>query len=241
MLGFFDILNEALKNGDWHEYAGMGFFIGPKPDGNHLQAHCQHSAQVPNLWSCDPWDLTYGEVENRRQIQIAVKGFRKYMPGFQNAYLTKIGMEMRLREGRRIMGDYILKREDVGSNRRFYDCIGKSTFGAGAIHVANNNTLAASKDGVTPVGDRGTYDLCYRMLVPKKIENLLVAGKHVSAERACYQRFLHETMVSGQAAGAAAALCVKKGVTPRQLEEESYIKELQDILRNQRVILEGVH
>ena len=48
-------------------------------------------------------------------------------------------------------------------------------------------------------------------------------------------------MVSGQAAGAAAALCVKLGVTPRELEKEEYVKQLQDILRSQRVILEGVH
>ena len=48
-------------------------------------------------------------------------------------------------------------------------------------------------------------------------------------------------MVTGQAAGAAAALCVKLGVTPRQLEAEEYVKQLQDVLREQGVILEGVH
>jgi hypothetical protein len=240
ILGFFDILNEAIKNGDWHPYSGMGFFIGPKPDGNHLQAHCQHSAQVGNLWSCDPWDLTYGEIENRRQIKIAVNAFRKYLPGFQNAYITKMGVEMRLRDGRRIMGDYILGWDDVAEGRRHYDCIGKSTFSAGAVHIATNDTLGASKRGVVSPPNKGTYDLPYRMLVPRKIENLLIAGKHVSAERCAYQRFLQETMVSGQAAGAAAALCVKHGVTPRQLEDEKYVKELQDILRSQRVILEGV-
>ncbi len=241
MLGFYDIMNEAIKNGDWHPYAGMGFFIAPKPDGNRILAHCQHSAQVPNLWSCDPWDLTYGEVENRRQIKIAVNAFRKYMPGFQNAYISKIGTEMRLRDGRRIMGDYVLGWDDVAEGRRHYDCIGKSTFSAGAVHVADNRTIAASKRGTVQPPDGGTYDLPYRILVPRKIENLLVAGKHVSAERCAYQRFLQETMVTGQAAGAAAALCVKKGVTPRQLEDAKCIKELQDILRGQRVILDGVH
>ncbi len=241
MLGFFEIMEEATVNGDWHPYAGMGFFIGPKPDGGHLQAHCQHSAQVPNIWSCDPWDLTYAEVECRRQIQIAIKAFKKYMPGFKNAYLTKIGMELRLREGRRIMGDYVLGWDDVAEGRRHYDCIGKNTFSAGAVHVADNRTIAASGRGVVQPPDGGTYDMPYRMLVPKKIENLLIAGKHVSAERAAYQRFLQETMVTGQAAGAAAALCVQLGITPRQLEAEKHIKELQSILRCQRVILDGVH
>jgi hypothetical protein len=138
------------------------------------------------------------------------------------------------------MGDYVLKTEDVGRGARFYDCIGKNNFAAGGVHVADTRTLASSKLGGAIVPDGGSYDMPYRMLVPRKIENLLIAGKHVSAERPAYQRFLQETMVTGQAAGAAAGLCVKFGVTPRQLEEEKYVKELQDVLRSQGVILEGV-
>jgi hypothetical protein len=241
MLGFFDIMKLAKENKEWHDFAGMGFFLAPRPDVGHFQAHFQHSAQVPGIWSCDPWDLSYAEQECRRQVVIAANAFKKYVPGFQNAYITRVGMELRLREGRRIMGDYILAKEDVANGQRFYDCIGKNTFAAGAVHVATNETIAASKNGIAVVPDRGTYDMPYRMLVPKKIENLLIAGKHVSAERATYQRFLQETMVTGQAAGAAAALCVKHNVTPRQLEAENYVKELQDVLRAQGVILEGVH
>ena len=73
-----------------------------------------------------------------------------------------------------------------------------------------------------------------------KVENFLVAGKHVSTDRDAYLRFLQQTMVTGQAAGAAAALAVKKGVSPRDIESEENIKELQDILRAQGAILEGV-
>jgi hypothetical protein len=128
------------------------------------------------------------------------------MPGFQNAYITKMGLEMRLRDGRRIMGDYVLGWDDVAEGRRHYDCIGKSTFSAGAVHVADNRTIAASNRGTVKPPNKGTYDLPYRMLVPRKIENLLIAGKHVSAERVAYQRFLQETMVSGQAARGRRAL-----------------------------------
>ena len=68
----------------------------------------------------------------------------------------------------------------------------------------------------------------YRCLVPLKVENLLVAGKPISTERDAYQRFLMQTMVTGQAAGAAAALCVKMGITPRELEKQ--VKKLQEVL-----------
>jgi hypothetical protein len=85
----------------------------------------------------------------------------------------------------------------------------------------------------------GSHDIPYRCLVPREIENLLVAGKAVSAYREAYQRFLMQTMVSGQAAGVAAALCAKQNITPRMLESD--VTELQRILVEQGAILTGTH
>jgi hypothetical protein len=237
IMGWDRQMNEALEKGEWHPYSGVGFFMAPRPDVGVVQAHMQHSSQVSALYSHDAWDLTEGEVVCRQQIKIAINFFKKYIPGFKNAYVTRICNEMRLREGRRIMGDHYLTTDEVVAGTRFYDCIGKSGFSAGAHHVANTNTLA--KTG-KPVEGGGTHDIPYRCLVPKKVENLLVAGKHVSTDRDAYLRYLQQTMVTGQAAGAAAALCIKHGVTPRELEAEEYVKELQDILRAQGAILEGV-
>ena len=78
-------------------------------------------------------------------------------------------------------------------------------------------------------------------MVPLKVENFLVAGKHVSTDRGAYMRFLMQTVVTGQAAGVAAGLCVKYGVTPREIEDEKYVKEMQAILKEQGAILDGVH
>ena len=75
--------------------------------------------------------------------------------------------------------------------------------------------------------------------MPLDVENMLVAGKHVSTDRDAYLRYLHQTMVTGQAAGAAAALCVKKGISPRKLEED--VSELQKILKEQGAIIDGTH
>ena len=241
MRGFFKLRDEALANGDWHPYSGVGFFLMPR-EGGKIEAHMQHSSQVPNIWSCDAWDLTKAEIECRHQIVIALKFFRKYVPGFENAYLVRMGQELRLREGRRIMCDYKITGKDVVEGRRFYDCIGKNQFAAGAIHVANGDTSGMREGDVSGKGPKGgTNDIPYRCMVASNVENFLVAGKHVSTDRAAYMRFLMQTVVTGQAAGAAAALCVKHGVTPRQLEDEAYIKELQNVLRAQGAILEGVH
>ena len=172
------------------------------------------------------------------------KFFKKYVPGFENMYLTRVCPEVRIRETRRVMGDYILTTEDIAEARRFPDTIGRSNFPGGAKHVVpgadNTTTGTVTSSAINAVPkDGGSNDIPYRCLVPLGLENFLVAGKAVSATRAAHQRFLQQTMVTGEAAGTAAALCVKKGITPRQLEDQ--VSELQDKLRSKGVILDGVH
>jgi hypothetical protein len=237
IMGFYELRDMALKNGDWHPYSGAGFFLTPK-EGGHIQAHFQHSSQVDHCLPTDAWDLTKCMVECRKQNMIAWRFFKNYVPGFKNAYITKVSTELRLREGPRIVGDYVLTRDDVEECRQFSDTIGKSSFKAGSYHVASMDTLAVCakyRDDLAYPKDGGSYDIPYRVLVPKKVENLLVAGKCVSTDRPAYLRYLHQTMVTGQAAGTAAALCVKKGVTPRVLEKD--VNELQKLLADQGAIL----
>jgi hypothetical protein len=235
-MGFASIHKKGLETGEWHKFSGIGFFLIPREDG-HVQAHMQHSSQVPEVLTDDAWDITKGEIECRRQNAIALKFFRKYIPGFENAYLTRMCPELRLREGRRIMGDYKLTKNDIAAGQEFDDVIGKSHFKAGAHHTVDQNTIAQVAK-VCPQDD-GSYDIPYRCLVPLKVENMLIAGKHVSTDRDAYLRYLHQTMVTGQAAGAAAALCVKRGISPRALEK--HVGELQGILKQQGAIIDGTH
>jgi hypothetical protein len=243
VMGFVSLRNEALAKGEWHGYSGVGFFLIPR-DGGHIQAHFQHSSHVPNCDCTDVRDLTYCEVESRRQILIALKFIKKYLPGFENSYLTRVCPEVRIRETRRIMGDYVLTSEDVIEARKFPDVIGKSAFPTGGHHVAGVATITAhlkeSEGNATRYPkDGGSHDIPYRCLVPREVENLLVAGKAVSTDRDPYLRFLMQTMVTGQAAGVAAALCARKGITPRALEQD--VSELQEILLKQGAILYGTH
>ncbi len=236
--GFFSCLKKAMDAGEWHGMSGMGFFLMPKgdPQNRRILAHLQHGSHVPGRSPYDPWDLTFSEQEARRQIQIAFKAFKKYVPGFKNAFITRICTELRIREGRRILGDYYLTRQDVADAKKFPDVIGKSGFPAGGHHVANTETLAT---GAVDPKDGGSHDIPYRCLVPRDVENILVAGKAISTDRDAYHRFLQQTMVTGQAAGVAAALCAKKNITPRELEKD--VSELQKILQEQGAILYGTH
>jgi hypothetical protein len=235
-MGYYTLREKAVAAGEWHRYSGVGFFIMPRANGV-LQAHFQHSSQVDNADPTDVRDLTRCEVECRKQIQMALKFINKYMPGFENAYLTRMCLELRIRESRRIMGDYVLTKADCAEARKFKDVIGKSAFASGAKHVATADTI--TYEGIAYPKDGGSYDIPYRCLVPKAIDNLLVAGKAISTDRASYKRFLQETMVTGQAAGVAAAVCTRKNLTPRQLEQD--VTELQAILQKQGAILYGTH
>ena len=133
------------------------------------------------------------------------------------------------------MGDYVLTTDDVIAARKFKDVIGKSSFQAAGHHVATMSTI---NRGVFPK-DGGSHDIPYRCLVPKNVENLLVAGKPISTDRDAYHRFLQQTMVTGQAAGVAAALCAKMKLTPREMEMD--VSKLQEILVQQGAILYGTH
>lgn len=235
-MGYYSLRDKAMAAGEYHPYSGVGFFIMPRDNGV-FQAHFQHASQVGNADPTDIRDLTYCEIECRRQVGMALKFIKKYMPGFEKSYLTRVCPELRIRESRRIMGDYVLRKADVAEARKFPDVIGKSSFSSGAKHVATKDTL--SYEGIVYPKDGGSYDIPYRCLVPQVIENLLVGGKAISTDRASYARFLQETMVTGQAAGVAAALCARKNITPRQLEPD--VSELQQTLLGQGAILYGTH
>jgi hypothetical protein len=237
VMGYRSIKMRGLETGEWHGLSGVGFFLIPR-EGGVIQAHFQHSSQVGNCDATDVNDLTLAEIECRRQIVVAWKFIKKYLPGFENAYITRVCPEVRIREGRRIMGDYVLKGEDVVEERKFEDVIYKSAFPAGAVHVVGPGTLGTMKPPDVPKTG-GSHDVPYRCLVPKDIENILVAGKAISAKREAYQRFLMQNMVSGQAAGVAAALCARDNITPRMLESD--VTELQRILVEQGAILTGTH
>jgi hypothetical protein len=218
VMGFFSMRDKGLATGEWHGFSGVGFFITPR-EGGVIQAHFQHSSQVGEVDPTNVRDLTYAEVECRRQVVIAWKFFKKYVPGFKNAYITRVCPEVRIRESGRVIGDYILTSEDVYEERKFKDSIGKSSFPAGSHHVVGTSTLV--KGGAVYPKNKGSHDIPYRCLVPRNVENLLVAGKAVSTDRDAYLRYLMQTMVTGQAAGVAAALCTKKGITPREMEKTS--------------------
>ena len=238
-IDFNQLTREAMDNGDYHGFGDLGFFFTPR-DGGAIQPVFQHSAHVPDCDHTDVRELTRGEVEARRQAAIALKAIKKYLPGFENAYFTRITSYMRTRDGRYSVGDYRMTMDDVAEARKFEDVIAKSAMMASvdAKHTARRPGASHSiaRRSATPK-DGGSYDIPYRCLVPKNVEGMLITGKLISTTEDFKRDLLPENMACGQAAGVAAAVCVKKMLTPRQLEKD--VKEVQDILVKQGAVLFG--
>ena len=128
------------------------------------------------------------------------------MPGFAEAFISDTAPRLGVRETRRIRGRYALTEEDVLGGRKFEDGICRSAWPV-ELHVADGRTdWRFLEDGLW-------YTVPYRCLLPEGIENLLVAGRCVSATREAFAsvRVLGPCMSEGQAAATAVALARPRG------------------------------
>ena len=156
--------------------------------------------------------LTDAIVQLRRNLPSLVAFFRNYVPGFEEAYAAEAEPDVLLRETRRIVGDYVLDKEDIMNARQFADSIA-----LGSYYIDVHNPADA---GSSCVLSGTTYGVPYRCLLPKKAEGLLVAGRCISGshEAAGSFRVMATCMAVGQAAGTAAALAAAEGIAPRALD-----------------------
>ncbi len=153
-------------------------------------------------------DLTAAE---RMGMQVAVdlvKLARLYrIPGLESCYLARTGAAVGVRDTRRIVGEYVVTVEDARSGAEFEDVIARKY---GAIDAVQLYTGQMQSGFAYP----------YRALLPKRIENLLVAGRCGSATFLGHAagKSMGNMMALGQAAGVAAALSAHQGVSPRALD-----------------------
>jgi hypothetical protein len=171
---------------------------------------------MPGCDATDVGDLTRGEMEGRRQAMWAVHALKKYTPGFEKARLRTFGASLGVRESRKIIGRYELTADDVRHQGRFEDAIGifpEFIDGHGVL--------------VLPTTGR-YFQVPYGIMVPRKVENLLVAGRCVAGDPISHAatRAMMCCAVTGQAAGVAAALSLKKGVTCGRVNIGSVQKHL---------------
>lgn len=225
----------------WHSTVAAGKAKGllPKDFGTNLSvfgatpANIEHSigyiyaVPVLNRDPADAVELSAAEIEGRKSVR-AILPFLKTVPGLENAFLIDIAPQIGVRDSRRIVGDAILTRDDIFAENEPADTIALKVHRGpdmkGWVRHPSDGKEGDAKhrnlfEGAAPFVVV-TFGIPYRCLLPKGIEGLLVAGKTVSFDNEAHARcrLMPECIAMGEAAGTAAAMAVKAGVSPRAVD-----------------------
>jgi hypothetical protein len=175
----------------------------------------------------NPWELTRGTNESRHGIFEMVDFFRKHLPGGKDCFVAKTGTSFGARETRRLRGTATITGQEVVDGRKRPDGICRASF-AVDLHDYPDRWPRSPLLGRGPKeGD--WYEIPYGCLVPETVDGLLLAGRCISSDRHANGslRVMVTCMATGQAAGTAAALCVKDAIKPRALD----VNRLRRILK----------
>lgn len=200
-----------------------------------------NSTRISGVDATDSESLTEAETEGRRQVWQLMHFFRKYVPGCENATLMGSGATIGIRESRHIVGEHTLTADELIRGDVPDDSI---LLASNSVDVHGGGGAAAGAAGAQGVSSAATtytvinapwYGVPYRSLLPQGVQGLLVAGRCLSAtsDAAGAVRVMPPVMAMGQAAGTAAAMCVKLGCQPSSLDTQ----DLRNVLVNNNVFL----
>jgi predicted peroxiredoxin len=233
-------VEEAVANGDFPYMIDKRFnwivkIPGRDDERQELVICYAHSR---NCRCLDAFDITRMYIEGRIQNELLIKFLQKYIPGFENAWLIDTAPLLGVRESRRIMCEYKVTGQDLIENRRFPDAVMRDMHALDAHHPTEPGHIkyVLYPDGKGGMEKRyvmpGSFrEIPYRALVTQKIDNLLIAGRNISADFMGQSgtRLVMACLNMGQAAGSAAALSIKDNVTPRNLDIQKLRRHLMDL------------
>ena len=165
-------------------------------------------------------------MKTRVKIMQFANALKKTVPGFENAYINLASVQLGIRASKITICDHMLSIDEVTTATRFEDEIGLFGF----------EDLMSYKHPECEIREPGFYGFPYRMLLPKGCDNLLMAGRCVTADIKAHMstRNAPGCQVMGQAAGVAAALCAGINCSTRGLPYDT----LRFALLKQAVILD---
>lgn len=193
-----------------------------------------NSTRVGKLAGTNIDQFTQAEVLGREQAMSLAAFMKKYVPGFENAYVSSTGAQIGVRESRHIIGEHILTQDDVVEGRRFADVVARGFFPVDIHDPTGARGYQAG--GSTWIKPKGPYDIPMRCLVPRKLDGLVMTGRNISAAHEAHGslRVQGTAFAIGHASGALAAVAALSGVQPRTAD----VSKVQAILVQQRANLD---
>lgn len=217
--GAYSLITKAKKQGKFDIDRDMVLCFETNTQGEFIL----NMSRVTKKSAIDPFELTAAEIEGRKQARQIVAFMKENIPGFEHCHLLSTGPNIGIRESRKIKGQFTLRAEDLVSNRMFDDAIAMGGYPID-IHSPDGSSMKHQhlKKG-------SWYAVPYRSLVTNEIDNLIVAGRCISAtHEACAAiRVTPIVMAVGQAAGTAAAQCIHNNEKASTLNTEQLIETLK--------------
>lgn len=204
----------------------LGIFTST-PNPGEVTINCSGAIESHSIEGFE--EKTRQETFSQKCLYDVSEIFKRYVPGFEHAYISAVAGLLGIREGRRIVGDYKVKLEDFLTARNFDDSIGRGAMPAG-VHTPDGKTM-----NVYNLEPGKSMTIPYSCMLPRGKEGLIVAGRCVSYEAPVANciRCMPQCMAMGEAAGTAAGISIDKKVSPRGVN----IQQLQKTLIKQGAII----
>jgi hypothetical protein len=226
MQGAYSLISKAKEKGEFPIDRDMVLCFETNNPGEYIL----NMSRIIKKSALDSFDLTEAEIEGRKQAHAIVAFMRKYIPGFENAVIVTTGPHIGIRESRKINGAYRLTASDLLQNKMFADAIAMGGYPID-IHSPDGGTMEhhyLKKDS--------WYSIPYRCLYTNELDNLLVAGRCISAthEACAAVRVTPILMAISEGAGTAAAIAAKQGIGVAAID----VVQLQNLLKDHGAFLE---
>lgn len=156
-------------------------------------------------------DLTIGELRGRKQVREYERFLRNYVPGFERAILNDVAPQIGIRQSRTIVGHETLRNDDVFNARKSANSVAKNAW---CIE-------AHGKDGIYMFYlNDDYYDIPYGTLLPQNVENLITAGRSLSAEHEALAsaRVTAQCFLTGYAAGSSTGLSIQQNMAYQHVD-----------------------
>ena len=214
--GFGEFIEEAKANGDF-DIPRDRIIFARQPNENEIVVN---ATRILDIDPTDSMSMTRAEMEGQRQVRMLLNFFRKYCPGFSDAFLANTASNTYARESRRITGISTVTKRDID----------ELTVSADSIALAGYNIDIHQGHGLSFTPAQHAIGIPYGCLVSKNIDGLLTSGRCISVDPYPFglTRAMSTCMAVGEAAGTAAAMSIAAGVELRHLDVGSLRSELSD-------------
>lgn len=191
--------------------------------GYHPDTVYCNSVVIRGVDGTDPISVNRATQEGRRRCHQLSQFLRSDIPGFENSRMTYMGPTVGVRETRKLEGMHRIKGQDLAKAMKYPD---------GIVCCDNpiNNVMGGiaemTHDAIVEQG--AYYTIPFRALILKKIENLMFAGRILSADAMAFAsvRGMPQCMGMGQATGTAAAIAIKNDQTVQQVDTTKLVLQI---------------